>query len=268
MIRKTASTAGLSGALLLVGLALFHPGLASGQDVLAGVDIFETDPNTTFQDFNGMPIPADFFGPGSDPFVGVVQLRGEPLVTHPRCPLDDLSNADTLVERLGDAVLPPEPSFDTIPIEIVELSLVSIEPITVTYGGTNDELWDLEVDLSPSVPSQGTMTIRKEHPNGGTFDSDFQVVPQFIFTKVSNPTEVRVLDTGLFGGGVQFFTPGIPWVYHDPPAGSCTSNFCANPGGLTPHQALFAAHGVFMICPEGTIPTRRGSWGSIKSLYQ
>ena len=52
---------------------------AAGQDVLAGLDLLDTDPALTWFNFGvpGSPaIPADFFGPGSDPFTGTIALDG------------------------------------------------------------------------------------------------------------------------------------------------------------------------------------------------
>ncbi len=95
-------------------------------------------------------IPADFFGPGSEPFVGPVPLVGAPLgVT----PYGDFGDADTLIARTDDPfdrceLLGPFPyTADPVDIEIVALSLASTGPITVDYDFTQ-ELWDVTVDLS------------------------------------------------------------------------------------------------------------------------
>ncbi len=138
-------------------------------------------------------IPADFFGPGSDPFVGLVPFEGNPL--------DPGITGDASVEirRLGDPVLPADPpgAMGTIPIEIVALELRSIEPITVTFnGGQNPELWDLDITLSNAdLPAQGILTATKTHDNGGTFTADFFVQPVYIFTKVADPGQMLIIDT-------------------------------------------------------------------------
>ena len=255
-------------AALGLGLALV-PAAARADDVLPGNDLFRTDPGTTFQDFSGTPIPADFFDPGSDPFTGIVQFKGQPLISSPHCPADDLSQVDTIVRRLAPASLPIVPSSDTIPIEILQLQLVSVNPITVTYnGGVNPEPWILDVTLSTSAPqAQGSMTLRHLNPSGGTFDSTLPVTPKFIFTRISD-NAVRVLDLGDFGGIIQFQAQNVPWEHTVPPAGSCTSNFCVNPDQLTVEQAMLAAHGVISICPVDPTPTRSSTWGSVKTLYR
>jgi len=142
------------------------------------------------------PIPADFFDPGSDPFVGQVCLQGEPLGG----PFQIL---DTIIERERDPFSRcelPGANEETVMIEIVELSLRGIDPITVTYdGGGSPEQWDVQVDLSDAPSPPGTLTATKTHCNGGTYVSTLPVRPRFTFTLVGNPGEVRVLDTGLEG---------------------------------------------------------------------
>ncbi|MHC4213131.1 MAG: DUF7901 domain-containing protein, partial [Planctomycetota bacterium] len=132
-------------------------------------------------------IPADFFEPGSDPFEGQVACVGEdPFI-------------DAVIERTSQGhVPPPFPSADAIDIELVELHLRSVAPIVVNTFG-NPELWDVEVDVSPGFPSVGTLHARKEHCNGGTYTANLSVQPRFTFTKLSDPGEIRVLDTGLEG---------------------------------------------------------------------
>ena len=101
---------------------------AAADDVLAGSDLFLTPagpgggPGLTYQDLSGDPIPADFFGPGSDPFDGVIYLRGNPFsVPGPM----GTEMADTIVERLSDASLPDHTcSHDTIDTQIIALELV------------------------------------------------------------------------------------------------------------------------------------------------
>ncbi|UCE58617.1 MAG: hypothetical protein JSU63_14375 [Phycisphaerales bacterium] len=150
------------------------------------------------------PIPADFFGAGSDPYGSPVAqqvcLRGEPLG---ETEYGYFEAADTLIWREGDPFercdLPSgEPS--TVDIEIVALNLKSIAPITVTYnGGKEPELWDVAVDLSVVAPAyQSTLTAYKTHCNGGTYETQLYVQPKFTFTKVGGG-DPEVLDTGLWG---------------------------------------------------------------------
>ena len=157
-------------------------------------------------------IPADFFGPGSDPFAGSVPFVGVPFspgVTE---------DFDTQVDRGGDPVFPLDPpgSVGTVPIELVALSLRSANPITVTYvGGQFPEEWDMAIGLSRVDAPHGQLTALKTHPNGGTFDADFFVQPVFTFVKVNDPNEVRVIDTGQFGiPPNHLFINGGDWVHN------------------------------------------------------
>jgi len=52
--------------------------------------------------FSDDPIPADFFGPGSDPFTGTVRVWGDPHVDESDAAG---SNADTVIRRLQDVAL-------------------------------------------------------------------------------------------------------------------------------------------------------------------
>jgi hypothetical protein len=112
--------------------------------------------------------------------------------------------ADTVVQRLGDISLPGIGDMDVIPIEIVQLNLVSIQPIIVTYnGGQNPQPWNVDVALPPTQPP-GQMTVTRTHPNGGTFEAVLPVRPTFIFTPVHiGPLQVEPFefgDTLLYSG--------------------------------------------------------------------
>ncbi len=189
----------------------------------AGHDLLETDSSASFMDF-GTPsvpaIPADFFGPGSDPFQGTVALQGVPIDTFGA--FTGLSPTDTIVERLQDAG-PIYP--DTIDIEIVELSLESVAPIPVTYnGGQDPELWDVQVEVPANGPQDtGTMTIRHEYPDGGTFDSTLPVKPRLVFTRQSDllTTELDWTDAGW--SPIQYQANDVPWCH--------TANPLTSPAG-------------------------------------
>ena len=156
-----------------------------------------TEPDGSFFDFGtgSIPaLPADFFDPGSDPFEGAVCLAGDPIDA------DVLGDGSTVIQRSGDPferATPPGPTQVEVPIELVALSLVSCQPITVTYnGGEQPEPWNVEFGLSTSHPSVGALEATKTHMNGGTFTSTFFVQPRFTFTRVSDGHVVG-LDAGL-----------------------------------------------------------------------
>jgi hypothetical protein len=166
---------------------------ADPDNVMPGIDLWTTPGGgTAFWDFSAVPVPADFFGPGSDPFDGVIALRGAPL---PNLGGPSIFPADTVVERLQPAILPTVGSSDTVDIEMLALRLGGTDPIEVTYnGGTSSDSWDVHVALSSSYSqTTGTMTIRHECAAGGTFDSALPVQPKFTFIHQSG-TMTATLD--------------------------------------------------------------------------
>ena len=134
-----------------------------------GVDLMETLGGGL--DFMAEPIPAGFFGPGSDPFEGAVVLEGEPLGTFGPF---EIGSADTIIHRTEHSLLRTAPDQVEIGIEIVELSLVSAAPIVVTYeDGAYEEWWEVSVNLVPTDPmmsNPGTMLIDQFDPVNGSCD--------------------------------------------------------------------------------------------------
>jgi hypothetical protein len=223
-MKKLKMGVGLFAIVLLN--PLFYGSIAHALTILPGHDLFETPEGPdTYMDFSTVPIPADFFGPGSDPFTGTVVLKGKPLNTTPD---SILGPTDTIVKRTSQAELPTCGSTTTVDIEIVALSLTSASPITVTYnGGQNPELWDVDVCLSSdTAQSPGSMTINHDCPEGGTFSATLPVLPKFTYTHL---TDVRVLDFGNEGyPPIPLSTTDGHWTHSDPGFGIITS-----PGGLT-----------------------------------
>lgn len=203
-----------------------HPGAVD-----AGIDLFTTPAGgATFQDFAADPIPPDFFGPGSDPFTNRIVFQGQPLSTTPP---EAIFPTDTIVERQSRAELQPGRT-DTVPIEIVALSLVSVQPITVTHnGGQNPQLWNVQVCLSSvSTQAQGTMTITADNCGfGGTFTATLPVRPKFIFTPAMPSLQSPIiLDAGSLPGQpvMQFNTPKGHWER----SSLSVSNLVFAPAGL------------------------------------
>ncbi len=193
---------------------------AKANDVPAGSDMFITPPGCcapgcgTFVDLgdpDATPIPADFFGPGSDPFLGVICLKGAPLV----CTVGDsrCKGADTIVERLSDAQLPFVGSSDTVDIQIRALHLISDNPITVTFNGDLLQFseYDVEVFLSEHCEQRiGTMTINLDSPTGGTFTSRLSVTVKLVFTKVGPGPGVQTATLDPPGECMGGSNDGVP----------------------------------------------------------
>ncbi|MFN0008097.1 MAG: hypothetical protein ACKVXR_09340 [Planctomycetota bacterium] len=192
------------------------------------------------------PMPAGAFGAGSDPFPGVpppgLPLMGLPLDGTP--PLDPVmghgipGQSDTIVNRLTVAPFPVCPGVQTIPIELVALNLVSVQPITVTFGGgASSAQWEVRVCRSLTGPQQqGQMTITHDSLDGGTFTSFLPVRGRLMFAKC-NPNSGPGLASppDLDPHIVTLMTPvPAPWVHQAPP----TSGVMSSPGGVVDHDCL------------------------------
>jgi hypothetical protein len=157
-----------------------------------------------------LPLPADFFGPGSDPFDGVISWSMAPLDTYPP---GVFVGYDAIIVRHQAATLPTEGSSEAVEIEILALSLVSTAPITVTYmGGMSEEYWDVQVLLSEVPQPRGTMDLTRECCDGGRFDAVLPILPRFVFTNIDDQRE-QVLDFGLeMIAPIEHATEGGVWT--------------------------------------------------------
>jgi hypothetical protein len=262
--------------LLLLSIVVLVNSSAPAQNVLSGHDVWVSNVKLTYQDFTGpFVIPVGFFGPNSDPFTDRVFFNAFPL--DQVCGGPPQGNVNVIIQRQADAILPGVPSGDVIPIELVSLSLVSVNPIIVTYnGGQSAEPWKLEwftPQVAPAV--QGHMQIQKTAPQGGTFHSSFQVAPRFIFTRLSD-NAVRELDFGIFGLYDDFLQLNPNDWRHDPGTLACPGcqgpNFYPGWDSTLIQSVVFVAPnaqlGVTLGCELGPIATDSRSWGFIKTLYR
>ena len=250
---------------------------AVADDILAGIDLLTTPPGDSYTDaFNtdvgGIAIPAGFFGLGSDPWSGRIDLEGKPFTFKPEGPC--LEDADTIVRRLEDATfLGCGPGFPVeIDIEIVALNLVASQPITVTFnGGQDSQQWDVRLCVDPTLQTPGTMTLRHDCAPlpGGTFDSVLPVKATVIFThaeqQVTLAPNIEDIFTVLSGfwvhqSGISDVTEVGPGAIVNSKCGvftltEGTTNFVPGIGAWGPEpdeqkkelnaeQAALAAHGV------------------------
>jgi|GEM_PF-1173132 len=185
---------------------------ASAQVVLtAGDDGWITPPGGTFADFSDPcpAIPADFFEPGSPPWMGVIPFAGVPLDTSPP---GILGPQDTIVRRTADTIPLGIGGSDTVPIEIVALSLESTAPITVPGFGD----WDVRVCLSEVVaqPTGGSMFIMRDCDDGGGYSATLEIIPKFVFTRIGDGA-VAVMDPAP----LKSLTGGCEWALVGGPGG-------------------------------------------------
>lgn len=231
---RTNATIAAVGAALVIPVGI--PGTAAAA-VPAGYDLLETVPGQTYADVS---LPMDFFDPGSDPFMARINFGGEPLETFMG---HDTGDADTVVQR----TMPATPGGAPVPIELVQLNLVSMQPITVTYnGGQMPEMWNVQ-GVPQETQTQGHIQLRGTE-GGGTFNSQLPVNAKLIFTRLSDGRQKEFDAPPL-----EFQGNNIPWqpgcrgpALHVP---GLNDGFCP---GLTPQlvkapfteQAALAAHGV------------------------
>ena len=209
---RTPARFPLAAWMLLVVASL--AGTTRADDVLPGHDLWSTPANGGVEDFGGSipAIPADFFSPGSEPFTGIVFFTGQPLGSYLGQPTGP---ADTIVRRNAIASFPTPAPVD-IPIEIVALSLVSVNPITVTYNPPQPlTFWDIRITLSEIADSPGQMTITHDIPEGGTYSAQLNVCPLLTFTRVDNPLDVRTIDycPEVNPAGQQIAISDQPWSH-------------------------------------------------------
>ena len=180
------------GMAFLVGIALVAALFVTTKSkaavsiyIQAGNDQFETTGNgETYHNFQASPVPAGFFGTGSQKYAGLVPLVGVPLQ-----PL--VNDIDTVIHRNQDVLTPGSTT-----ITMTALNLKGINPITVTYDDNHTESWTVKVNLSDVKASGGSMSFNSD---GSAFDSSLSVYPKFTFTRVSD-NKTLVLDTGGSGG--------------------------------------------------------------------
>lgn len=162
-----------------------------------GYDLFETLEGSYFLFSNALPIPANFFGEGSAPFIGVIPFIGVPIrvFTEPRTKKShQIGATDTIVERKKDVTIHSVPGSGATDIELVHLSLKSASLMKVPVG-RHVERWQVYASVSRSQPSTGSMTITLTSEQEGTFDSTLLVIPHFRFERHSDGEE-RHLDLG------------------------------------------------------------------------
>ena len=190
-------------AILLVALAIVLLGslspLLADNVIRHGVDTFTTMPNgKTVYSFAKNPIPAGFFCAGSAPFTGKVAFRGLPIETDTP---GALHNADTVIERLDDAVFNTRGVAETR-IQFKALSLVSINPIQTACGA-----YHAYVTLTGNQRVT-SMKIYRTQAGGGHFVAPLAVDAKISFVPVNATKGARTLElTGSF----TFPPTTLPW---------------------------------------------------------
>lgn len=194
----------LAVLLAAVCFTLAVPAFAADRVIRGGIDIWATKPDgTTHYDFAGDSIPAGFFCAGSAPFAGMVYLKGAPIAT---AVPGALGNADTIVERLDDAIF-TKAGVATTRIQLRALNLVSIEPITTSCGKFN-----VRATLDGDQPIT-QMRIVRETPFGGSYIAPLALNVKMEFT----PVDARFIRPRVLRKSIQFLPkPNATWTSRPP----------------------------------------------------
>ncbi len=199
-----------AGACLVLALLLALPMLASSKDddpaallhsqdvIFSGIDLWVTPADGwSYSDFSEEPIPAGFFCQGSAPFSGKIAFRGGSLTTVPAGAIGD---ADTIIERLDDAVFNADGLASTR-LRFLALSLVSIEPVETECGQ-----FQAHLGLEGEQPLT-TMRIQRQGARGGVYASDISVHAKVTFTPLGGGTPL------ILSQKVHFdHREGTPWA--------------------------------------------------------
>ncbi|MDP6410259.1 MAG: thrombospondin type 3 repeat-containing protein [Planctomycetota bacterium] len=222
----------IRGATWAALLAAAATGAPQGQPVIlhAGDDGLQTPPPEPFLqvatsiDFSGVPIAQGTIGGTSDPFSGRIAFEGAPLATSPP---GALGTIDTIIRRLADTVPLDVNAVDTIPVEVVALSLRSSVPAVFSFnGGQTLEAFDVELSLAPGVSQPpGAMTIVRSGSDGGTFHYDIGVRVVLRFFDQGN------LVGGPYdpGGAIQLVSDASSWTLKFGPGGFDPQAFGIDP---------------------------------------
>lgn len=214
------------------------------------------------QNFGENPIPAGFFdfdGRSCEPFGGVISYIGQGS--------DESKSgaADTIVKRDGNPISSSDPvgTEGMVDIVIVALAMASTEPIAVLCDGEPTE-WNVSVDLSEIPPPTGTLSVTKEHANGGSAKSTLFVYPRLTFTHLEDPSIVRVFDMAAEGLEPVQFDATFPWSQaldsQDPDAGTAFLVGVDDPLGVPKQRTAGIANpttpqGVTTRCIQHISPT-------------
>lgn len=177
----------------------------------AGDDGWATtaDGNTTLRyDLN--PIPAGFFGPGSQAVTSAVDLSGRPIANSGGLG----ASTDTIVQRMADTGSLAVGSAATVPVDFKSLHLES-QTFTVSYDDGSTETWKIVAGLSTSTAQPiGSMTITRNCNNGGSFNATLPALFLLRYIRVSPLPQIQLIQDCGIGDCPEtvFQTTGAQWT--------------------------------------------------------
>jgi len=285
--------------LALLACVATLPAHAANIVIPPGDDLLQTLPGSSLSLTGTWEIPPDFFGPGSDPFSGIVQIIGGPQKADSLCGSSDSGGSDTVIRRIDPINLADPPAQITIDIEIVAMELVSAAPITVTFGGNRSsrpgmvaaaQQWDIRIEPIPIPapdpnPNRFPLLLDRDAPFGGFFDfqPEESMVVHVKFDRVGPPMETKTFTPppDPYGGQGRWGIPAeIPPA---PPSGSAqttpldcpsckTDQFYLGYDGVTIQSFTLSSPHLTMIvqipCTPQVVPIESTTWGRIKAQYR
>lgn len=126
-------------------------------------------------------------------------------------------DSDTIVLRTADLSFDSIGDVRSIPIELVALSLRSVEPIEIGYGaGQVTQRFDVRV-TGPQGPARtGTMVVSRTEESAGTYFSRLPVAMEIEFSNTAPDGPAAV---GTVSLDLDFVGAEVPWEYvPEPPA--------------------------------------------------
>lgn len=199
---------------LLVSLDV-NSGRAADLEASAGYDLFVTDETQT--DLLGIPFQGVSLSP--------------PLFDFPGVGLRAIGDTDTIVRRLGPAIVPAAGMTATIPIEILHLNLRSqlgdIDPDGP--GGLDPDFLYVTLqkdrglhplDPPPGPLSLGTMDVTFDSADGGKFSAQFIVFADLRYGSATGPIvcDVPLPPCADLDAGLPLSTVDQDWGRVPPPA--------------------------------------------------
>lgn len=187
-----------------------------GFEIAAGTDSY-TVPYATLRFGTGgdfAAIPAGFFGPGSDPFEGVISFTGQHSMG------SQVPMADVKISRTTNCTFPTFPSSSLVPIQITQVNIVSNFAVMVKREGGGgggyqvESFFDVYLELQVGPPAMGNADITLLNEYGGNFGMMNTFVPLITFTNRDDPAESYVYNPEIYGQPPLQFnsTTNYPWT--------------------------------------------------------
>lgn len=260
-----------------IALALTLAGPAAAHNPIPGIGIVvKRNPGTTSSfAAPGLPaIPADFFGPGSEPFAGAVGLESACSALCGHCDADCNGGPDDRLDYVENT------DTGAFAMELAPVSLYSVAPIQVAVNGVAS-FFDVFVELRcadpvpfPGIRIRGTLHL----PPGATLApgtssvveaSSLDVHARFTFTNAATGAAVGQAIEQDFHLVLQDSNLPIARLNDGTPAGKIVLGL---DGSTTVPFTYASAGGALVVqfksLAETAVDEQSASWGSLKSLFR